>query len=84
MKRKMKLSTARWVLRAVLGGIVVVLALGFVGVFSMRVAIYNAFTIGVLYTVFKLIFWRCPHCGRLLGDLRQHSEYCYYCEEKIE
>jgi len=84
MKRKMKLSTARWILRAVLGVIVVVLALGFVGVFSMRVAIYNAFTIGILYTILKLLFWRCPHCGRLLGGMKLRSENCYYCEEKLE
>ena len=84
MKGKMKLSTARWILRALLGVIVAVLALGFVGVFSMQLAIGNAFSIGILYTVFKLLFWRCPHCGRLLGKIRLDTEFCYYCEEKLE
>ena len=84
MKGKMKLSTARWILRAALGVIVVVLALGFVGVFSMKLAIGNAFTIGILYTILKLVFWRCPHCGRLLGGLKLRSDCCYYCEEKLE
>lgn len=86
MKRKMKLSTARWILRGFLGLIVLAVA---IGIFSeeqgaMARWIWNAVGIGVLYTVFKLIFWRCPHCGRLLGKMRLDTEYCYYCSEKLE
>ncbi len=83
MKGKMKLSAARGILWALVGLMVVAVVIGlFTG--NLSLWIWNALVLCVVYTVVKLLFWRCPHCGRLLGDLRQHSEYCYYCEEKIE
>ena len=84
MKGKLKISAVRKILWGVLGVIVLALVLGFVGVFSMQMAIEIAIMLGVVYTAVKLLFWRCPHCGRLLGGLRLSSKYCYYCEEKIE
>lgn len=84
MKGKLKISAVRKILWGVLGVIVLALVLGFVGVFSMQMAIEIAIMLGVVYTVVKLVFWRCPHCGRLLGGLRQYSKECYYCGENVE
>lgn len=84
MKGKLKIPLVRKILWGVLGIIAVVLVLGFVGVFSLQLAIELAIMLGVVYTAVKLVFWRCPHCGRLLGGLRQYSKECYYCGENVE
>lgn len=84
MKGKMKLATARLILRALIAAVAAALILGFVGLYSMVLAIEIAIALGVVYTAVKLLFWRCPHCGRILGSLRLDTAECYYCKEKLE
>ena len=34
--------------------------------------------------VMMLIFWRCPHCGRLQGRLFEVGDYCTYCGGRLD
>ena len=79
----MKLSTVRWILWGLVGVIALLVLIGFLWGDPAR-WIWYAIYVGIVYTVVKLIFWRCPHCGKLLGNLRLRSKYCYYCEKNIE
>lgn len=86
MKGKLKLSAVRKILW---GLMLLAVAAAVAYVLSMQEFWQSVFAVAVIvllvaYMVIKLMFWRCPHCGRLLGRLRLHSEYCYYCEGKIE
>ena len=86
MKGKLKISAARKILW---GLMVLAVAAAVCYVLSLQEFWRTFFAVTVIvllvaYMVVKLLFWRCPHCGRLLGGLRLHSKYCYYCEEPVE
>lgn len=86
MKGKLKLSTVK----KVLWGLTVLIVIAVVGYFFSGQEMYQDLwllaivVLALLYAAVKLLFWRCPHCGRLLGKLRLDSDYCYYCEEKLD
>ena len=86
MKRKMKLSVAR----KILWGLTVLAVAAVIGyglslqelwrtVFAAAALLLVAVYIGI-----KLLFWRCPHCGKQLGKLRLGRKYCYYCDKNVE
>ncbi len=86
MKGKLKISAARKILWALM---LLAIAAAVAYVLSVQDVWQSVFAAAVIvllvaYMAVKLLFWRCPHCGRLLGGLRLTSKYCYYCEEKIE
>lgn len=47
---------------------------------------YAAVGIVVFIGIFLLAFWRCPHCGRCLGqmELSKKAKYCRYCGKEID
>ena len=86
MKGKLKISAARKILWGLM--ILAVAAAVCYGL-SLQEFWRTFFAVMVIvllvaYMMVKLLFWRCPHCGRLLGGLRQYSKECYYCGENVE
>ncbi len=47
---------------------------------------YAAIGIAALIGVFMAAFWRCPHCGKNLGQLgiSSKAKYCRYCGKEID
>lgn len=86
MKGKLKLSVVRKIITALTGLLVVTLVGYFFSLESLWRAVWGISTLVVAaaYIAVKLLFWRCPHCGRLLGNMKLNSDQCYYCEEKLE
>lgn len=86
MKGKLKLSVVRKIITALTGLLIVTLVGYFFSIEPLYRAIWGVSTLVVAaaYIAVKLIFWRCPHCGRLLGKLKLDSDICYYCEKRIE
>ena len=86
MKKKVKLSAVR----KMIAGLTVLLVVALVGYFFSLESLWRAvwgistLVVATLYIAVKLLFWRCPHCGRLLGNMKLNSDCCYYCEEKLE
>ncbi len=37
----------------------------------------------IAQTVVRICFWKCPHCGRILGK-QLGPQHCRYCGEKVE
>lgn len=86
MKGKLKLSVVRKIITGLTGLLVVALFGYFFSIESVWRAIWGISTLvaAAAYIAVKLLFWRCPHCGRLLGNMKLNSDRCYYCEEKLE
>lgn len=86
MKGKLKLSVVRKIITALTGLLVVTLVGYFFSLEPVWRAIWGISTLVVAaaYIAVKLLFWRCPHCGRLLGNMKLSSDCCYYCEQKLE
>ncbi len=47
---------------------------------------YAAIGAVALMGVFLLLFWRCPHCGKGLGqmEISSKAKYCRYCGKEID
>lgn len=86
MKGKVKIAAVRKILRGLML-LAIAAAVGYVlcleelwqDIFAGAVILLL-----VAYMVVKLVLWRCPHCGKLLGALRLPSKECYYCGENVE
>ena len=81
--KPMKLKRVR---RIIWGLIILGAALAFTGVYT-GFAFSPAMTAaGILLTVaavvFKLVYYRCPHCNAYLD--RSTGSYCPYCGKKVE
>lgn len=64
---------------------IILLVGAFVGMCGVSIEVDVLIFIGILIMlsqiIFRLIFYRCPHCGYYLG--RDTDEYCTHCGEKV-
>lgn len=48
---------------------------------AMRELFYACIAVAVIYIVFYMKLWRCPHCGAVLG--RSGGTLCPNCEKDV-
>lgn len=76
--KKMDLKTTKKILSALIVTAIIFLILG---VIFWKPLLYLCVALAVIYTVLYLKFWRCPHCGEVLG--RYGGTTCYRCEKDV-
>lgn len=45
------------------------------------VLIFGGMAVMIASSIFHIIFYRCPHCGKFLD--RSAGEYCPYCSKEV-
>lgn len=77
----MELKTVQRICYAFIGLISVLL---FLLMFVKQVFFgYAAIAVIIVYAVFNIAFWRCPACGKCLGQLGKQS-FCRFCGEELD
>ena len=77
----MSLKTVRNVLLVL--AVAIVTFLVFVLLTDVMLFGYLTIALTAVYCIFLLVFWRCPHCHKFLGQLRK-IQFCGKCGEKLE
>lgn len=85
MKIKIPLKTVRLVICLFVAGLFLLLP-PFLYVLPTSIGKFAIFIILTAFSLFYLIFWCCPYCGKHLGNLTIFSNppYCRYCGKKLD
>jgi len=71
-----------------IGTIVLVLAslvtaLAFPQVLEDPIALFFWLLPFIVYVILYCVWWRCPHCGRMLGRTLFFTEFCRFCGKPL-
>lgn len=76
----MNLKKVKYLIYALAVAFVLMIIL--LGVTKSMVFLWLMLAFAVAGIAVSLAWWRCPHCGRHLGQ--NVSQYCTYCGEKLD
>ena len=82
LRRRIGFENLRIIISAVLFGGVFVAVIG--ACCASKIILLIGFLLIAAAIVTMLIFWRCPHCGRLQGRLFEVGDYCTYCGGRLD
>lgn len=75
---KMDLKKTKKILSVLIVTAFILLVLG---VTYWKPLLYICVALAVIYTAVYMKFWRCPHCGELLG--RYGGTTCHHCDKDV-
>ena len=75
----MKLKTLKIIQNALWG--LTFLCLFFTYILDNGIFAYISIAFVAVIVTVRIVFWKCPHCGKLLG--RNTKYFCSYCGKKL-